>query len=240
MSVAPASEPVRAVTFDVGHTLLFPEPSLGVVYATVAARHGIAIAADEVQTRFYTAWTGARAAHRGLVYGTDHAQALAFWRRVVRLVFDGHCPGPARLERFLVDLYDTFAEPRAWRVHADWPGTVAALRGRGLRIGLVSNWDLRLRGLLGQLGIDGQVDAVVISAELGVEKPAPAIFAAATAALGVAPAECLHVGDTWAEDVLGARGAGLRAAWLANAAGAVAPDPDVPCLAAPGEVLQLL
>jgi putative hydrolase of the HAD superfamily len=240
MSAESTPAAVRAVTFDVGHTLLFPEPSLGEVYAAVAARHGIRIAPALAQERFLIAWTLVRAAHTGLVYGTDHAHALAFWRRVVRLVFDGQCPDGEALDRFLGALYDTFSEPHAWRLHADWPDTLRGLRARGLRVGLLSNWDVRLRGLLEKLGLDRQVDAVVISAEHALEKPDPALFRVALAALAVPAAACLHVGDTWAEDVLGARAAGMQAAWLNPDAAVPSPDPAVPRLATPGEVLRLL
>jgi putative hydrolase of the HAD superfamily len=56
---------------------------------------------------------------------------------------------------------------------------------------------------------------VVVSQRVGTIKPHPAIFAAARAALGdPAPAAILHVGDDWVADVVGAKRAGWRAAWL--------------------------
>ena len=59
--------------------------------------------------------------------------------------------------------------------------------------------------------------AVVVSQRVGTIKPHPAIFAAARAALGDPdPAAILHVGDDWAADVVGAKRAGWRAAWLAE------------------------
>ncbi len=59
--------------------------------------------------------------------------------------------------------------------------------------------------------------AVVVSQRVGTIKPHPAIFAAAREALGEPdPRAILHVGDDWAADVVGARRAGWRAAWISS------------------------
>jgi putative hydrolase of the HAD superfamily len=60
------------------------------------------------------------------------------------------------------------------------------------------------------------VDAVVISAELGVAKPDPAIFRAALERLGAAAGDALHVGDSVEHDVAGARAAGIEAVLVAR------------------------
>ena len=64
------------------------------------------------------------------------------------------------------------------------------------------------------------VDAVVISAELGVAKPDPAIFRAALDRLGARAADAMHVGDSVEDDVAGARAAGLEAVLVARNGGA--------------------
>src|SRR5262249_30281806 len=123
-----------------------------------------------------------------------------------------------------------------------------ALRPR-YRLGLVSNFDdtatayeiLRRHGLLAFL------DGVVVSEALGLRKPHPALVRAGLSDLGLAPAEVLFVGDTFAEDVLGARaacrdaarvdapggdGRGARAAGVdaarIDAQGRAVPDPAEP------------
>jgi len=83
---------------------------------------------------------------------------------------------------------------------------------RGLRLGVVSNFDGRLPSILDGLGLD--VDAVVWSTRTGAAKPARAIFEAAAAALGVPLAELCHVGDDRDADVRGAEAAGARAIHL--------------------------
>jgi HAD superfamily hydrolase (TIGR01509 family) len=83
------------------------------------------------------------------------------------------------------------------------------LRGRGLRLAVVANWDCALRGVLEQLGLAPRFETIVASAEAGAEKPDPEIFRVALERLGVEPARALHIGD---EDVdeRGAAAAGMR------------------------------
>ena len=79
---------------------------------------------------------------------------------------------------------------------------LAALRARGLRLAVVSNFDGRLLPLLDALGLATRVDAVVPSSRRrGAPSPTPRIFHAALARLGVAPAATLHVGDDLSTDV---------------------------------------
>jgi putative hydrolase of the HAD superfamily len=85
-----------------------------------------------------------------------------------------------------------------------------ALRGRGLRLIAVSNWDFSLARVLARCGLKGMLDGTVTSAEAGARKPDPAIFAVALELAQCRPDEALHVGDTPEEDVAGARAAGIR------------------------------
>lgn len=95
-----------------------------------------------------------------------------------------------------------------FRAYPDSAPALAALRGRGLRLVCVSNWDCSLPGVLEGAGLAGALDGVVTSAGAGVRKPDPAIFAPALAIAGCEPGEALHVGDTAAE------AAGIRAPHL--------------------------
>jgi HAD superfamily hydrolase (TIGR01509 family) len=88
-------------------------------------------------------------------------------------------------------------------------GACRALRAQGIRLAVVSNWDVGLHEHLDALGLGALVDAVVTSAEAGAPKPAPAVFELALARLGVTPERTVHIGDADA-DAEGARAAGLR------------------------------
>ena len=88
------------------------------------------------------------------------------------------------------------------------PAAVAELQRLGLRLAVVSNWDVALPEHLEELGLAGHFTTVVTSAEAGAPKPDPCIFELALARLGVPPSRALHVGDSEADE-LGARAAGM-------------------------------
>ena len=89
------------------------------------------------------------------------------------------------------------------------------LRLRYPLLALVSNGSSHnQRTKLRKLQLEAHFAHVSISAEFGVEKPAPAIFHAAAAAMGATAAETLFVGDDPLRDIEGARQAGLQTCWL--------------------------
>lgn len=93
--------------------------------------------------------------------------------------------------------------------------TLAGLRERGLRLGIVSNGETVFQNRhVAALGLHELVDAVLVSQAEGLRKPDARLFHLAASRLGVQPAGCLFVGDNAAADVLGAHAAGMRTAWF--------------------------
>lgn len=90
------------------------------------------------------------------------------------------------------------------------------LAARGFRLAILSNWPLAatVDRYAAAAGWDRHLAGIFVSQRIGTIKPHPAIFAFAAGALGCAPHEILHVGDDWAADVVGAREAGWRVAYL--------------------------
>ena len=76
---------------------------------------------------------------------------------------------------------------------------------------MVSNFDHRLRALLGALDLAALFDAIVLPADCGFAKPSPEIFLAACSQVGCAPGDCTYVGDHPDDDLAGASSAGLQA-----------------------------
>lgn len=104
---------------------------------------------------------------------------------------------------------------RAWQLFDDALPCLRALRDRGLRLAAVTNAaGQHQRGKLRALNLDAAFDALVISGEVGVAKPAAGIFHAACAALGVRSGQAVHVGDRLDLDAEGAYAAGLHGVWL--------------------------
>jgi putative hydrolase of the HAD superfamily len=97
------------------------------------------------------------------------------------------------------------------------PETTEALEGlkhAGYRIGVVSNADGRMETALQRAGVRGHVEFVIDSAVVGIEKPRAEIFHAGCDAFGMAPADCVYVGDLLPVDYVGATEAGLAAVLL--------------------------
>ena len=206
------AETIRGVSFDLGGTLIAPTPSVGGIYAMVCAAHGVDVDPGRCDRAFEVAWSRRSAAAQpgtGRFSATEDGED-GWWRRVILEVLQ-ECGIPASMSPPLEAFRDAFASPRAWRVFEDVEETLAALKSAGYGLAIVSNWDSRMPRLLGTLGLAGYFDAVLCSAEAGVEKPDPRIFEMAAEALGLPAEQILHVGDLAREDYHGARGAGMKA-----------------------------
>jgi putative hydrolase of the HAD superfamily len=107
-------------------------------------------------------------------------------------------------------------------------GALDELRATGVHVVVISNSEGMLETLFDRLGILQHFDAVFDSARLGVEKPDPRIFHAALTRFGVAPERGLHLGDTYATDILGARAAKMRSALIDPFSHYEGAHPEVP------------
>ncbi|MBC8002422.1 MAG: HAD-IA family hydrolase, partial [Opitutaceae bacterium] len=105
--------------------------------------------------------------------------------------------------------YQQFGQPGVWTVFADVLPAFDWLASRDIRLAVVSNWDERLHRILTGLKLRKYLDIVLVSREVGFNKPSPVIFEEALRKLGLPPESVLHVGDNRDEDLDGARAAGL-------------------------------
>jgi putative hydrolase of the HAD superfamily len=189
-----------AVTIDAFGTLLTlldPVPAL----RRVLAGRGIERSREEIAAAF---------AEEGRYYrkrtheGADEA-SLALLRRDCAGVFLRALGAEIEPESFADDYVGTLR-------FAPLPGVpeaVEELAAMGLRLAVVSNWDVALTGYLEELGLRERFATIVTSAEAGAPKPDPRIFELALERLGAAPERALHVGDSEADE-LGARAVGMH------------------------------
>jgi HAD superfamily hydrolase (TIGR01509 family) len=219
------------VLLDVLGTLLGLEPPGPVLAGVLAREHGIALDPAHAARAFAAEMAYYREHHCA---GSD-PRALADLRRRCALVLaEGLRDGPAaalaidELERAMLASLRFHAYP-------DASPALTALRERGIRLVAVSNWDSSLPEVLARVALADRLDGAVASAQVGRPKPAPEIFQAALALARASPGEALHVGDSQAADVVGARALGIAAALLRRegepAPGAAAehgPREDVP------------
>jgi putative hydrolase of the HAD superfamily len=192
---------VRALFFDVGGTLLRPWPSVGAIYASLANRHGMTATAENLQRAFRESWAALK--RPGLTVSRKD-----WWRELVFRTLG------QENQACFEELFEIFARADAWQVFPDVEDTLREARSRGLRVGIISNWDERLRPLLDEIGLALYFDSMTISCEIGVEKPDPRIFQAALHAAGVPVKQAVHVGDSDTADVRGAEAVGMTAVLL--------------------------
>ena len=193
------SQPIKAVTFDVGGTLISPWPSVGHVYAEIAEKHGFRIPPGVLNKRFGAAWK------QRLEFNHTRDE----WKGIVTDTFGGLMAVPSPVP-FFDEIYDRFAEATAWRIHEDTLPAIEDLDSRGIRLGIISNWDERLRPLLKALKLGSYFESIVISCEMGFTKPSEVLFEEAARKLGVPPSQILHVGDSMRHDGEGAKKAGFQ------------------------------
>src|SRR5262249_46826508 len=109
------------------------------------------------------------------------------------------------------ELYDHFARADAWRCEPETTEVFAALSARGHVLGIASNFDHRLRGLVEQLPAFRSISHLVTSSEIGWRKPARAFFEEMCRQAATPPEQILYVGDDPVNDYEGAQAAGMRA-----------------------------
>jgi putative hydrolase of the HAD superfamily len=205
---------LQAVCFDFYGTLIRWRQHLEPTVRKVAARYGLALDWERYQdarkhvTAAYDACTpdrGTAAMIERLIAGyQDFLRELGAREHLDQLAWE-------------IAQYDhAFFSPANAVLYPEVVPALAALRGKGLRLGVVSNFHVPLHNLLEEVGIESYFDVVIASHDSRVrcEKPQARIFELALAALTVAPAHALHVGDDYQADVLGAHGAGLHAVFL--------------------------
>jgi len=214
---------IKAVTFDVTNTLIH-SPRLGEIYAEVLGRHGVRVDPREARRLVGVVWQElACLADPSRDRFSSHPEGeRGWWMRFLERLGE-HLEAPP-LSRFAAaELFHRFGAAEAWEVFPEVPAVLSALSAisaRQVSLGVVSNWDHRLPGLLERLGLARFFSAVAYSSAVGVEKPDRRIFEHALQGLGVEAASALHVGDARLEDVEGAQAAGMRALHLTRGSGA--------------------
>jgi putative hydrolase of the HAD superfamily len=128
-------------------------------------------------------------------------------------------------------------------VYPDVLPAVLAMRQSGLRLGVISNFVWGGPELIHDLALARHFEALTVSARVGFQKPHRGIFEHALAQLMVEPTKALHVGDSYAADVQGARSAGIDAVLIDRGGADPArlreqhEDPDLVVI---GDLLELL
>jgi len=148
---------------------------------------------------------------------------------------------PERVPELLDALWEDHVRYNLYsRIPPGLPAALDRLRASGVKVAVISNSEGMLARLFEQLELLSHVDRVVDSSIVGVEKPDPRIFSFALEAFGISKGRALHLGDTVATDVAGARAAGIRTALIDPFAHYTNLHADVPRVESVEEVVDAI
>ena len=187
----------KAVVFDMFGTLA-DEPS----HAFGGSRERMAQAAGVPQEAFDRAWEQTTI---GRLMG-EFPSIAAYARRLFDLL--GLEEDPGLVERFVALRRE--ASRQALTPRVDAAPVIDALRRAGLKVAMVSNCSIDVAEAWEEGAIAPLVPHAVLSAAVGLAKPDARIYRLALAMLGVAPADCLYVGDGGDYELAGARNVGME------------------------------
>jgi putative hydrolase of the HAD superfamily len=212
----------EVVFFDLVGTLVRGTKPIGEQYAGFARAFGARPDVDKLDAAFRRAMKeGPPLAFTGRTLVETAALERGWWVNLVgRVVEDAglsEALGGPVFEDFFAALYHHFTTAGAWELFPDVEPALDGLKSRGIRIGLITNYDTRVFAVLEAVGLARYLDAVSIPAHVGASKPAPAIFLHALGQLRVDAREALHVGDEPRDDYEGALAAGLGAVLIDRA-----------------------
>jgi REG-2-like HAD superfamily hydrolase len=209
---------IQAVTLDCAETLLAVRFRPGEAGVRVLEQRGVPVedgAADAFHGLMHRAWPTYDEVNRT----GDPRDAMAWWQRLTAQWLSelGHDPALAPEVHAEADAWMRTPEAGVFRAFDDSAPAIAALQKAGVRLAVISNWDITLERTLADAGLREPFEFALASAPFGAEKPHPTIFQEALRRLDLPPEAVLHVGDDYEADYRGAQGAGLHALHLDRA-----------------------
>jgi len=189
---------IRTIFFDAGNTLIFPDYFL--IQKTLD-EFGIESTVSKIRTAEYDAMAEAqkvKGAQSWKVY-------FGIWLKMAGAQEEN-------IKEIYAGLWERHRQTNLWSlVEESAVETLAELKKRQYKLGVISNSNGSIKELLTNCGLAGYFDLIVDSSEFGIRKPDPKIFEFALNKLKAAPGESLFVGDSYEIDILGAENAGLTA-----------------------------
>jgi putative hydrolase of the HAD superfamily len=199
---------IKAISFDAVGTLFYLTQTVGNHYALVGSEVGLTLDARQLDCAFYMAWK--QMPRRTAIDGPRPNDDKDWWCELVNLVLDQVASSLSEFDRdnFFEIAYEHFAEAGVWELYPEVVDVLENLRPR-FQLAVISNFDGRLRFILGHIGISKYFPHVFVSSEIGADKPDREIFRRALKLMNLKPSEVLHVGDDHERDWKAASEAGL-------------------------------
>ncbi|XP_068925687.1 haloacid dehalogenase-like hydrolase domain-containing protein 3 [Petaurus breviceps papuanus] len=201
---------LRLLTWDVKDTLLRLRHPVGEEYSAQARAHGLKVEAEALGSAFHQAYKAQsqKFPNYGLSQGLTSRQ---WWLDVVLQTF--HLAGVQNssiLDPLANKLYEDFCSAKTWQMLEGAESTLQQCRERGLRLGVISNFDRRLEDILVQCGLRKHFDFILTSEAAGRAKPDPHIFQQALQLADIEPTQAAHIGDHYLNDYQAPREVGMH------------------------------
>jgi HAD superfamily hydrolase (TIGR01549 family) len=193
----------KGVFFDWGFTLAHPEPERDIQFHQCAQELGVVLPLKGLLKGVFEADNKVPEGAPPR-YSKEKATApFLRWWEVLLSNIGGDLPENTKLE--ITKLAGARVKQAKWVLYEDVLPTLKRLKKRGLIIGLISNISMD------RAGLERFLDVTVTAKDVGVGKPETIIFLTALRQADLAAPEAIYVGDQYEVDVVGARGAGIKA-----------------------------
>lgn len=206
---------------DVGDTLIRLRYSVSDMYAEILEEHGFlkSTKQEDLHTHFKLAWREASsnlpADHVDRYYAHPNGH-IGWWRDLIDSFLFRIAGTKIDSENIYEKIFKKFDEPGNWIVDPTFFELVDYLKEKQIGLGIISNWDLRLRALLTNMNLIGYFDHVIISAEFGYEKPSPKIFQEGMRLTKLSPQSHYYVGDKLEYDYYPPESLGWKSFWISK------------------------
>ncbi|WP_204106140.1 MULTISPECIES: HAD-IA family hydrolase [Spirulina sp. CCY15215] len=203
----------KVIFLDAVGTLFGVKGGVGKVYSKIACDFGVDVSPKDIHLAFYHCYQQTPPlAFPDLSFIDIPEKEYYWWHDLVQATFKktGALPQFDNFGAFFQQLYAYFTTPDPWIVYEEVSDVLKKWRGDGVELGIISNFDSRLYGLIGTLELEHFFTSITISSASGAAKPEAKIFEIALKKHGCQPENAWHIGDSVENDYKAAKAAGLR------------------------------
>lgn len=192
------------IWFDIGYTLLYQQREK--IYVQYLKEHNIHIPLQKIEEAYHYADKLFMREYPGILgTKTDHFYPwyLGVVNHYLQLAF--HLESQNRFMQKEIQETKPY-----WLPFPFTKDVLQTLKQDGYQLGVISNWDQSARSLLDYYRLIDYFDQIIISSEVGIEKPSKQIFELALMQGNTKSEESIYVGDNYYDDVVGGAKAGLK------------------------------